>query len=152
MAIKSVMEETIDYIPKYAGNRMQKDPLWVKIYPLTRAEADRYRDMITLEDQGGGFRQGRVKSNVRKVQRRQFTDNVREVHNFIHWKTNEEITGVEDFYEKAPDDLIEEIFDAMLNASILGEDEVKNSDSQSGSSNPGEGETGTAETATKKVK
>ena len=64
MAIKSVMEETIDYIPKYAGNRMQKDPLWVKIYPLTRAEADRYRDMITLEDQGGGFRQGRVKSNA----------------------------------------------------------------------------------------
>ena len=152
MAIKSVTEETIDYIPKYAGNRMQRDYLWVKIHPLTRAEADRYRDMIVLEDQGGGFRQGRVKSNVRKIQRRQFCENVYEVHNFVHWKTQEEITAIDEFYEKAPDDLIEEIFDAMLNASILGEDEVKNSASQSGSSKAEEAETGTAETATKKTK
>lgn len=151
MALKSVPEESIDYIPSYGGNRTDKDPMWVKIHPLSRAEADSYRNQIKFKEQPGGFRQQRLQTNIRDVQRRQFIDNVQEIHNFLDYKTGKEISDVKEFYDKAPDDLVEEIFDAMLNASQLGEDEVKNSDSQSVSSTretstPKE-ETGTAKNA-----
>jgi len=99
---------------------------------LSRAEADAYRNQIKFKEQAGGFRDKRLQTNIRDVQKKQFTDNVYEIHNFLDWKTHKEITDIEEFYKKAPDDLVEEIFDAMLNASQLGEDEVKNSDSQSG--------------------
>lgn len=134
MAIKSVPEETVDYIPVYGGNRNEKEEeqTWVRIKPLSRAEADSYRNQIKFKEQRGGFRQQRLETNIREVQKKQFLDNVFEVHNFLDYKTNKEITEIEEFYKKAPDDLVEEIFDAMLNASQLGEDEVKNFESQSG--------------------
>jgi len=34
MALKSVPEESIDYIPAYGGNRSDKDPMWIQIHPL----------------------------------------------------------------------------------------------------------------------
>jgi len=155
MALKSVPQETIDYIPSYAGNRDDKDPMWVRIQPLNRKEADYYRNQIQFTDQSqrGGFRQrGGMKTNIREVQKKQFTENVVEIHGFVDFKTDAEITDIKEFYDKAADDLIEEIFDAMLNASQLGEDEVKNSESQSGGSNPRRStpkeESGSAETAT----
>jgi len=146
MALKSVPEETIDYIPAYGGNRDDKDPTWVRIQPMNRKEADIYRKQIEFKDRGGGFRgQGRLRSNVNEVQRSQFVDKVLEIHNFLDYKTGKEITDVKEFYDIAPDDLVEEIFNAILNASQLGEDEVKNSDSQSAGSS--KGKAGTAETA-----
>jgi len=137
MAIKSVPKETVDYIPAYGGNRDDKpdEQMWVKIQPLTRAEADRYRNQITWNsEQRRGFRQDKIKTNIREVQQHQFLDNVLEIHKFLDYETGKEITDVKEFYDRAPDDLVEEIFDAMLNASQLGDDEVKNSDSQSGGS------------------
>ena len=146
MALKSVPEETIDYIPAYGGNRDDKDPTWVRIQPMNRKESDFYRKQIEFKDRGGGFRgQGRLRSNVNEVQRNQFIDKVLEIHNFVNYKTGNDITNVKEFYDIAPDDLVEEIFNAILNASQLGEDEVKNSDSQSAGSN--KGKAGIAETA-----
>jgi len=139
MAIKSVPKETVDYIPSYGGNRDDKpdEQMWVKIQPLTRAEADRYRNQITWNsEQRRGFRQDKIKTNIREVQQHQFLDNVLEIHHFLDYENGKEITEVKEFYDRAPDDLVEEIFDAMLNASQLGEDEVKNFDSQSGGSTP----------------
>lgn len=147
MPLKSVPEEAIDYIPSYGGNRTEKDPMWVKIHPLNRADADAYRNQIRFKEQKGGFRQQRFETNIREVQKKQFLDNVLEIHGFLDWKTNEAIANIEEFYKKAPDDLVEEIFDAMLNASQLGEDEVKNSASQSGGLS--KAKTGIAETAEK---
>jgi len=128
--------------------------MWVKIQPLTRAEADRYRNQITWNsEQRRGFRQDKIKTNIREVQQHQFLDNVLEIHKFLDYETEKEITDVKEFYDRAPDDLVEEIFDAMLNASQLGDDEVKNSDSQSGGSiqrvNSPKDKGGIAETAEK---
>jgi len=147
MALKSVPEETIDYIPAYGGNRNDKEEeqMWVRLKPLSRSQADAYRAQIRFKEQRGGFRQQRFETNIRDVQKKQFLDNVTEVHNFLDYKTDKEITDVGEFYAKAPDDLIEEIFDTMLNASQLGEDEIKNFGSQSAGSS--RGKTGTAETA-----
>ena len=132
MPLRSVPTDTIDYVPAYGGNRNDKDQMWVKIHPLTRGEADSYRNQIKFKESRGGFRQGRLETNIRDVQKKQFIENVMEIHNFLDYKTEKEITDVTEFYDKAPDDLVEEIFDAMLNASQLGEEEVKNFDSQSG--------------------
>ena len=150
MTLKSVPKETMDYIPAYGGNRDEKpdEQMWVKIQPLTRAEADRYRNQITWSnEQRRGFRQDKIKTNIREVQQKQFMDNVVEIHGFLDYETEKEITDVKEFYDRAPDDLIEEIFDAMLNASQLGEDEVKNSGWRFGGQS--KAETGTAKTVEK---
>lgn len=145
MAIKSVSYDVITYVPQYGDNRTDPNPLEVDIHPLSRREADAYRKQIKFS-QKKGFR-GDFESNIRDVQKRQFTDNVRAVRNFLDGKTGEEIADVKQFYSEAPDDLIEEIFDAMLNASLLSEDDVKNSGSQSDS--PSGGGIGPAEIAEK---
>lgn len=146
MALKSVPEETIEYIPAYGGNRDDDDPTWILIQPMNRKESDSYRKRIEFKDRGGGFRgQGRLQSNVNEIQRNQFVDKVLEIHNFLDYKTGKEIADVREFYDVAPDDLIEEIFNAILNASTLGENEIKNSDSQSAGSS--RGKVGAAETA-----
>ena len=129
MAIKSVSKRPIKYIPAYAGNRESENPLWVLITPLTRAEADAYTQSTRFQ-QKKGFR-GEWESNAVQVQKRQFLDNVKEVHNFIDAETGEEITSVLRFYEEAPFDLIEEIISVLLDISQLGEEERKNLSSQS---------------------
>jgi len=145
MGLRSTPRKEIDYIPLYGGNRDSENPMWVRFQPLTRGESDNYRERIEFKERGGGFRQGRFRSNANQIQQQQFIDRVKEVHNFQDWETGEEITDIKKFYDNADDDLIEEIFNAMLRSSTLGEDEVKNSASQSdGASRAG---TGIAKTA-----
>jgi hypothetical protein len=133
MAIKSTSKKTLKYVPAYAGNREDSNPLWVSISPLTRSEADEYTQS-TRFFQRKGFR-GEWESNSVQVQKRQFLENVKEVHNFIDSEssTGDEISDVNRFYNEAPFDLIEEILSVLLDVSQLGGDERKNSQLPSGS-------------------
>ncbi len=124
MAIKSQPKREFIYVPEYGGNRNDGSPLWVKIRPLTRRESDQYRKQIRWWRKKG-FRD-QWESNLPDVEKRQFLDHVIEVHNFIDYETGEEITDVERFYNEAPDELITEIFNAMLDASTFSEEQLKN--------------------------
>jgi hypothetical protein len=125
MAIKSVPQDVVRYTPSYGRNREdEKNPTWVTLQPLSRRDADKYRRQIQTKRRKG-FRD-ELDHNIFEVQRKQFTENVLEVHNFLDFKSGNEITDVEKFYDEAPDDLIQEIFDVMLDASLLSEEEEKN--------------------------
>lgn len=125
MAIKSVPREPVSFTPAYNGNREDSNPLWIKLKFLTRGEADVYSQK-TRFTQKKGFR-GEWESNTSAIQKRQFLDNVLEVHNFLDSATNEEITEIDKFYNEAPFDLIEEITNAILDVSQLTEEDTKNS-------------------------
>jgi len=124
MPIKSMPKNEIIYVPEYSGNRDDPQPLWVKIRPLTRRESDQYRKQIRYWRRKG-FRD-QWESNLPEIEKRQFLDHVLEVHNFVDYETEEEITDIERFYDEAPDELITEIFNAMLDASTFSEEELKN--------------------------
>lgn len=124
MSIKSVSKESIKYVPVYAGNREDKDPLWVMTHPLNRAEFDRYAKKTKYFQKPGG--RGEWDSNALDVQKKQFIDNVSEVHGFIDADNGEVITNIERFYEEAPHPLIDEILQAILDISQMKDSEIKN--------------------------
>jgi len=124
MPIKSMPKSEIIYVPEYSGNREDENPLWVKIKPLSRRESDLYRKQIRYWRKKG-FRD-QWESNLPDIEKKQFLDHVLEVHNFIDFETGKEITDINRFYNEAPDELITEIFNAILDASTFSEEELKN--------------------------
>jgi len=124
MPIKSMPKSEIVYVPEYSGNREDENPLWVKIKPLSRRESDFYRKQVRYWRKKG-FRD-QWESNLPDIEKKQFLDHVLEVHNFIDFETGEEITDINRFYNEAPDELITEIFNAILDASTFSEEELKN--------------------------
>ncbi len=124
MSIKSVSKGDIVFIPVYSGNREDENPLSVTIHPLNRCEADVYTKKLRYFQKQGV--KGEWDSNALVVRKKQFTDNVKSVKNFIDSETNTEITDIERFYEEAPNQLIEEITEAILDVSTLKEVEIKN--------------------------
>ena len=124
MSIKSVSKENVKFVPVYSNNREDEDPLWVMIHPLNRMEFDKYAKRTKYFQKPGS--RGEWDSNALEVQKKQFIDNVSEVHNFIDADTNELITSIERFYEESPHPLIEEILQAILDISQMKDSEIKN--------------------------
>jgi len=110
MAIKNIAKKEIDFVPAYAGNREDENPLIVTITPLSRGEADKYTRRVKYFQRPGS--KGEWDSNVLDVQKKQFVDNVKGVSNFIDSETDEMIKDIGRFYDEAPHALIEEILDA----------------------------------------
>ena len=124
MAIKSVSKNDVTFIPAYAGNREDKNPLTVTIHSMSRADADMYAKKTRYFQRPGS--KGEWDSNALVIQKKQFIDNVKKVTNFLDSDSGEEITDVERFYEEAPHPLIEEIIEAIVDSSSLKDNEVKN--------------------------
>ncbi len=124
MSIRSVSKGDIVFIPVYSGNREDSNPLSVTIHPLNRNEADIYTKKLRYFQKQGS--KGEWDSNALTVRKKQFLDNVKSVKNFIDDETGTEITDIERFYEEAPNQLIEEITEAILDVSTLKEVEIKN--------------------------
>ena len=124
MAIKSVSKNDIIFIPAYAGNREDSNPLTVTIHSMSRGEADIYAKKTRYFQRPGS--KGEWDSNSLSIQKRQFLDNVKKVTNFLDADSGEEITDIERFYEEAPHPLIEEIIEAVVDISTLKEAEIKN--------------------------
>lgn len=124
MSIKSVSKGDIVFIPVYSGNREDENPLSVTIHPLNRCEADVYTKKLRYFQKQGV--KGEWDSNALVVRKKQFTDNVKSVKNFIDSETGDEITDIERFYEEAPNPLIEEIIEAIIDVSTLKDVEIKN--------------------------
>ena len=122
--IKSVSKEAVKYVPVYSGNREDDNPLWVLIHSLNRAEMDRYIKQTRYFQKPGN--KGEWDSNALQTQKKQFLDNVLEVHNFIDSDTNEEIEDVARLYEEAPHQLVEEILQAIVDISTMKDSEIKN--------------------------
>lgn len=125
MAIKSVSKEDVVFVPAYSGNREDSNPLTVTIHPMNRADADTYAKKTRYFQRPGS--KGEWDSNALSIQKKQFTDNVKSVSNFLDSDTGAEITDVERFYDEAPHPLIEEILEAILDVSRLQDTEIKNS-------------------------
>lgn len=123
MAIRKVQTEPVKYVPAYGGNREDPDPLWVMITPLDREQADKYAKSTRFAKKKG-FRD-EWESNAISVQKKQFINNVKEVHRFLD-ESDTEITDILDFYNTAPQDLIEEIISCLLDNSQIEDIERKN--------------------------
>lgn len=124
MAIKSVNKGDVIFIPTYSGNREDSNPLSVTIHFLNRSEADIYTKKLRYFQKQGS--KGEWDSNSLVVRKKQFLDNVKSVKNFIDSETGDEITDIERFYEEAPNPLIEEIIEAIIDVSTLKDVEIKN--------------------------
>lgn len=124
MAIKSVNKNDVTFIPAYAGNREDSNPLIVIIHSLSRAEADTYAKKTKYFQRAGS--KGEWDSNALSIQKKQFCDNVKSVKNFLDSDSGEEITDIERFYDEAAHLLIEEIIEAIVDISQLKDNEVKN--------------------------
>jgi len=124
MAIKNISKREVVFVPAYAGNREDSNPLTVTIHPLNRGEADRYSKRMRYFQRQGS--KGEWDSNALDIQKKQFTDNVKEVKNFLDDETGEEIKDIGRFYDEAPHPLVEEILEAILDISQLKDYEVKN--------------------------
>ncbi len=122
--IKSVSKKEVVYVPAYAGNREDSDPLSVTIHPLTRADADIYAKKTKFFQRPGS--KGEWDSNAIVIQRQQFIENVKSVKGFLDSETGQEITDIIRFYEEAPHLLVEEIVEAIIDISRLKEIEIKN--------------------------
>lgn len=122
--IKSVRREPQKFIPSYNGNRDDEDPLWVKIMPLNRDQADRYANLTNFKQKKGS--KGEWKSNAIAVQKKQFTENVTEVYGFNDAENDSPITDINRFYNEAHNELIEEILTVLLDSSQLEDQERKN--------------------------
>ena len=122
--IKSVSKEAVKYVPVYSGNREDDNPLWVLIHSLNRAEMEKYIKRTKYFQKPGS--RGEWDTNTIEVQKREFLDNVTEVHNFIDSDTNEEIKDVAKLYEEAPHQLVEEILQAIVDISTMKDSEIKN--------------------------
>ena len=123
--IKSVSKEAVKYTPVYAGNREDDNSLWVMLHSLNRAEMEKYIKQ-TRYFQKAGSSKGEWDTNALQTQKKQFLDNVIEVHNFIDSDTNEEIKDVARLYEEAPHQLVEEILQAIVDISTMKDSEIKN--------------------------
>ena len=124
MAIKSVSKGSVKFVPSYAGNREDSNPLTVTIHSLSRADADIYSKKTRYFQRQGS--KGEWDSNSLIIQKKQFLDNVSEVHNFLDSETGDAITDIEAFYDQAPHSLIEEIIEAIVDISSLKDNEAKN--------------------------
>ena len=124
MAIKSVGKGDVVFVPAYAGNREDSNPLTVTIHPMSRGDADEYAKKTRYFQRPGN--RGEWDSNALTIQKKQFIDNVKAVSNFLDADTNMEIVDVDRFYDEAPHPLIEEILEAILDASRLRDTEIKN--------------------------
>jgi len=124
MAIRSIGKESVKFVPAYAGNREDENSLWVMLHPLNRMDFDRYAKKTKYFQKPGG--KGEWDSNAFEVQKKQFIDNVSEVHNFLDSETGIEITSIERFYEESPHSLIDEILQAILDISQMRDSEIKN--------------------------
>lgn len=124
MAIKSISKEAVKFVPVYSGNREDSNPLWVLIHPLSRMEVDRYLKRTKYFQKQGS--RGEWDSNTLEVQKKEFIDNVIEVHNFLDCDNGEEIRDIERFYQESPHQLIEEILQAVMDVSFLKDQEIKN--------------------------
>jgi len=124
MAIKSVNKKDVTFVPAYAGNREDSNPLTVIIHSLSRMEADAYAKKTRYFQRAGN--KGEWDSNSLSIQKKQFCDNVKSVKNFLDSETDEEILSIEQFYDEAPHPLIEEILEAIIDISTLKDTEVKN--------------------------
>ena len=124
MAIKSISKEAVKFVPVYSGNREDSNPLWVSIHPLSRIEVDVYSKRTKYFQKAGS--RGEWDTNSLEVQKKQFLDNVLEVHNFLDCVSGEEIKDIERFYQESPSQLVEEILQAVMDVSVLKDQEVKN--------------------------
>ena len=122
--IKSVSKEAVKYMPVYSGNREDVNPLWVMVHPLSRGDMDKYLKRTKYFQKPGN--KGEWDTNAIDMQKKQFLDNVLEVHNFIDSDTNVEIKEVERLYEESPHQLVEEIIQAIVDISTMKDSEVKN--------------------------
>ena len=125
MAIRSVSKKELVFIPAYAGNREDVNPLSVAIHSLSRAEADEYAKRTRYFQRPGN--KGEWDSNALSIHKKQFLDNVIKVINFIDSDSGEAIIDIGRFYDEAPHPLIEEILEAIVDISQLKDNEVKNS-------------------------
>lgn len=127
MAIKSVPREPVKFVPTFGGNRDEEEEdsqTWVMISPLSRAESDKYTKQTKYNQKKGS--KGEWESNALVIQKKQFTENVVEVHNYVDCESGEEITDIAQFYNSAPHAVIEEILDVILDSSQLEDEERKN--------------------------
>ena len=124
MAIKSVSKGSVTFVPAYAGNREDSNPLTVTLHSMSRAEADIYAKKTRYFQRPGS--KNEWDSNALSIQKKQFLDNVSEVTNFLDSETGEEIKDIEQFYDQAPHPLVEEIIEAIVDISSLKDNEVKN--------------------------
>ena len=118
-------EEVIEYIPE--DDRGDKDPLVVKMKFCPYGRVKFYSEMIGRRSKG--IRNPIKLAEIqREVQKKQFTDNIEGIENFFVMKGKKKVavTEADEFYEKAPADLIYEIIGAMENDSKLTEGQIEN--------------------------
>jgi len=114
------------YKPEFDDNRDSENPYTVEITPLSAGDIQGYGDLIEVKPVKG-FR-NKKESNIGKIQKKQFVDNIGEITGLSDLLTGEKITGAKQLYE-APGmwDLVKELLKAMEDASVLRDGIEKNS-------------------------
>lgn len=118
-------EDIIEFIPE--DDRGDENPLVVKMTFVPYGKVKVYSEMISRRSKGVR-NQAKLAEIQRDIQKKQFTDNVKEIENFfvIKDKKKVEIKDPGEFYEKAPADLIYEIIGAMEDSAKLTEGQREN--------------------------
>lgn len=125
----------VTYVPEYNDNRTKPEgeQITVEILPLTVRESKKLSSSVTAKRvKGGGF-----KTNQSEITLSMFHNHVRNIRNLV-WNGEPAVTA-EDLMDTAYVDLAGEIEEAISDASILSEGDVKNLRSQSNGRNATDG-------------
>ena len=105
-------DEWSDFVPEAYDNRVDSDPVSMKVHWLSGEEYRKYRKMTVFKQKHGD-----LQMNTEDINRKILAANVKEVKNYsINGRA---IESGEDFYRFAEPDFIDELLDVVTNLSRL---------------------------------
>lgn len=135
-----VTGDWVVYVPEFADNRDDDDPVTVEIKPMSVRETQRRSGNVRAKPGTSG-----VKTNAMEIRQETFLAHVRNIHGLT--VGGEQIVTAEQLLGTGLSDLVAEIEDALTNISRLDEGAEKNFARRSAGST-GTGNSGTAPNAT----
>lgn len=140
----TVNDSWTTFVPEFDGNREDDDPITVEIKPLTVRETRKNASKITAE-RVKGYR-NKVRTNQAEISTETLIRHVRNIKNLRF--NGKQVTTGEELLDTGLMELAGEIEDAINDASILSEGDIKNLRPQSvGATAPGAGPATTAPTS-----
>tara|TARA_R110000824_G_scaffold169764_2_gene346901 strand:+ start:601 stop:951 length:351 start_codon:yes stop_codon:yes gene_type:complete len=104
-------EDAVLYVPEHGDNRdlPEEDQMFVKIIPMTGGEFRAYSRSATMKNK---------KPNLEKIVEKILLERVLEIQNYSDIK-NVVVTTAKEFFEQAEVALVDEVFSALTEISIL---------------------------------
>ncbi len=122
-----LIEDWVDYLPEIDGNREDDDPMVLEIHPMSSEQMRAFHRRMD-------HKLGKAKdmARARKIIERLMAENVRNIRNY--WVGRDEIITGEELAKHGETKVIDEVFDAITEVSVLKEGMPGKSRSRSASS------------------